>query len=133
MGNSTNSTDTNKFLCEDGTFIPVWEPTEGLSTEEMVGRGVVYILAMYFLFIGIAYLADIFMSAIEMITSTKKEVKIINERGEEEVVVVRIWNQTIANLSLIALGGAAPEVFMASITLITNGFEGQSSPTSGSF
>lgn len=31
----------------------------------------------------------------------------------------------IANLTLIALGGAAPEVFLATITLITNNFESE--------
>ena len=109
--------------CEDGLIIHVWQPTQNLTTGEVIGRGITYVVSMCYLFVGIAYLADIFMSAIEMITSTKKEIRIKNDKGIEEVVVIRVWNQTVANLSLIALGGAAPEVFLSIIELIKHNFE----------
>lgn len=98
---------------------------KNVSTGEAVGRGVVYILTMYYLFIGIAYLTDIFMASIEMITSVKKQVRIKDEQGREQMVVVCVWNQTIANLSLIALGGSASEVFLAFIQIISNEYKAE--------
>jgi len=115
--------DRTPSQCKDGTFLPTWlPPVEDITAAQTAGRGIVYLLAMIFLFIGIAYLANTFMSAIEIITSIKKEIRLRNDRGEEEVMVVRIWNQTIAKLTIIALGGASSEVFLATITLISNNF-----------
>ncbi len=94
--------DRTPSQCKDGTFLPTWlPPVEDITAAQTAGRGIVYLLAMIFLFIGIAYLANTFMSAIEIITSIKKEIRLRNDRGEEEVMVVRIWNQTIAKLTII--------------------------------
>lgn len=77
-------------------------------------RGVLYILFMFYLFIGIAIISDIFMGAIEVITSKKKTITrfdpITNEANTKEVLV---WNETVANLSLMALGSSAPEILLA--------------------
>jgi solute carrier family 8 (sodium/calcium exchanger) len=80
---------------------------------------------MYYLFLGIAYLADLFMASVEMITSTKKEVIIKDDKGQDQTIVVRIWNQTVANLTLIALGCAAPEVLLSCIEIVKNNFEAE--------
>ena len=69
-----NNRTHNYLECTDGAFLPAWLPLEDISTGQIVARGIVYILAMAYLFVGIAYLADIFMASIEMITSSKKEV-----------------------------------------------------------
>jgi len=77
-------------------------------------RGFLYILFMFYLFIGIAIISDIFMGAIEVITSKKKVITrfdpITNEANTKEVLV---WNETVANLSLMALGSSAPEILLA--------------------
>ena len=77
-------------------------------------RGFLYILFMFYLFIGIAIISDIFMGAIEVITSKKKVITrydpITNEAITKEVLV---WNETVANLSLMALGSSAPEILLA--------------------
>lgn len=44
------------------------------------------------------------MASIEVITSQEKEVKLKKINGECTIVLVRIWNETIANLTLMALG-----------------------------
>ena len=68
-------------------------------------RGGLYIAALSFLFVGIAIASDIFMSSIEMITSKKRIVKFYD--AEAQVMQRRdvlIWNETVANLTLMALG-----------------------------
>lgn len=77
-------------------------------------RGLLYICFLFYLFIGIAIISDIFMGAIEVITSKKKVITrydtITNEAITKEVLV---WNETVANLSLMALGSSAPEILLA--------------------
>ena len=68
-------------------------------------RGGLYILALSFLFVGIAIASDVFMSSIEMITSKKRIVKFYD--AEAQIMQRRevlIWNETVANLTLMALG-----------------------------
>ena len=90
-------------------------------------RGFLYILFMFYLFIGIAIISDIFMGAIEVITSKKKVITrfdpITNEANTKEVLV---WNETVANLSLMALGSSAPEILLAFVEqlgLLASGIE----------
>ena len=77
-------------------------------------RGVLYLLAMVYLFVGIAIVSDVFMCAIERITSQKR--KIVKWDPEKNVKVekeVLLWNETVANLTLMALGSSAPEILLA--------------------
>lgn len=108
--------------CQDGLLIPRWEPAENLSTGDRVARGLVYFLAMIYLFIGVSIVADRFMGAIEVITSKEKEVKVRKADGEIQIVVVRVWNETVANLSLMALGSSAPEILLSIIEVYAKDF-----------
>ncbi|CAJ1363702.1 unnamed protein product, partial [Effrenium voratum] len=49
--------------------------------------------------------ADKFVEAIEGITSTKRRVL---QRSTGRVITVSVWNGTVANLTLLALGSSAP-------------------------
>lgn len=42
---------------------------------------------------------------------------------EPEVVEVRVWNDTVANLTLMALGTSAPEILLAVIEIIGHNFQ----------
>ena len=86
--------------------------------------GIYFIFLMY-LFFGIAIIADIFMEAIEVITSTTKRVEIFDKTGKNKYFVeLPVWNETVANLTLMALGSSAPEILLAVIeTLQTLGEE----------
>lgn len=44
------------------------------------------------------------MSAIEVITSQEREIKLRRITGEQYTVLLRIWNETVSNLTLMALG-----------------------------
>jgi len=73
---------------------------------------------MVWFFLGIAIAADKFMEAISVITSKTKKIYV---NGEEIDVVV--WNETVANLTLMALGSSAPEILLATIETVALGFE----------
>lgn len=38
-----------------------------------------------------------------------------NANGETTVTTVRIWNETVSNLTLMALGSSAPEILLSVI------------------
>lgn len=82
---------------------------------------VAYFIALVYCFFGIAIISDTFMSAIEVITSKKKIVTKINEKsGEKETIQVKVWNATVANLTLLALGSSAPEILLSVIETMLN-------------
>ena len=62
----------HRLQCVEGMILPVWSPLEDVAKSVIVGRGIVYLMAMVYLFLGVAILADRFMASIEMITSKKK-------------------------------------------------------------
>ena len=108
--------------CSGGTlFLPFLDESgwiEGL-------RIFIYLIALLWCFMGVAIIADVFMCAIETITSKTKQVKRARQDSDEiDVVEIRIWNDTVANLSLMALGSSAPEILLAIIEItILNKFE----------
>jgi len=74
-------------------------------------RAFLYALALVYSFLGIAIIADIFMSAVEQICSQEKVVKL----KDGTTITAQIWNPTVANLTLMALGSSAPEILLAVI------------------
>ncbi|CAG7834155.1 unnamed protein product [Allacma fusca] len=109
--------------CEPGLILPVWEPQTDLSLGDRFARGLVYFLAMLYMFIGVSIISDRFMASIEVITSKEKEIKIKKPSGETQIVVVRVWNETVANLTLMALGSSAPEILLSIIEIWAKKFE----------
>ena len=86
-------------------------------------RGLLYLVCLFYLFLGIAIISDIFMGAIEEITSEKE--KIVLERRKdgtthEKVILYAVWNETVANLTLLALGSSAPEIVLSVIETLQN-------------
>ncbi|XP_061104257.1 sodium/calcium exchanger 2a isoform X3 [Conger conger] len=74
------------------------------------------------MFLGVSIIADRFMAAVEVITSQEKEVTITKPNGETSVTMVRIWNETVSNLTLMALGSSAPEILLSVIEVCGHGF-----------
>ena len=95
-------------------------------------RVICYLVALIWSFTGVAIIADVFMCAIETITSKVKLVKVAKPGSTDdyEEVEVRVWNDTVANLTLMALGSSAPEILLSIIEIIGNKFEaGQLGPS----
>ena len=79
-------------------------------------RGTLYLICMGYFFIGIAIASDIFMNSIEALTSKEREVAKWDKVNNEMIRFnVRVWNETVANLTLMALGSSAPEIMLATI------------------
>merc|ERR1712088_950504 len=56
--------------------------------------------------------------SIEMITAQEKEVSIKDPKsGKTQTVVVKVWNETVANLTLMALGSSAREIMLSVIEI----------------
>eukprot|EP00163_Fabomonas_tropica_P013589 TRINITY_DN2512_c0_g4_i2.p1 TRINITY_DN2512_c0_g4~~TRINITY_DN2512_c0_g4_i2.p1 ORF type:complete len:886 (-),score=274.86 TRINITY_DN2512_c0_g4_i2:228-2885(-) len=101
--------------CE--SFILV--PAENVWGRPM--RGFLYLMGLFYFFLGIAIVADLFMAAIEVITSKTRTVTEINPvTGQEETIELQVWNATVANLTLMALGSSAPEILLAVIETVMN-------------
>jgi len=110
--------------CEDGLIVPLWPGTDHMSMGDRFGRGILYATLMLYLFIGVAIASDKFMESIEMITAQEKEVSVKNPKtGKTQVVVVKVWNETVANLTLMALGSSAPEIMLSVIEIWAKDFK----------
>ncbi|XP_039284888.1 sodium/calcium exchanger 2 isoform X1 [Nilaparvata lugens] len=123
-------------ICPAGLILPLVDEREW----SLSFRRTLYLLLLLYFFLGIAIVTDIFMSAIETITSKTKKVYLAKSkkkshgsynsvvagglRAEEpEVVEVRVWNDTVANLTLMALGTSAPEILLSVIETVGHNFE----------
>uniref|UniRef100_A0A8C8DT48 Solute carrier family 8 member 4b n=1 Tax=Oryzias sinensis TaxID=183150 RepID=A0A8C8DT48_9TELE len=116
--------DSSLSLCVlvSGVVLPVWNP-QNPSVGDKVARAIVYFVALIYMFLGMSIIADRFMSSIEVITSQEKEITIKKSNGETTTATVRIWNETVSNLTLMALGSSAPEILLSVIEVCGHGFE----------
>ncbi|CAF3693875.1 unnamed protein product [Rotaria socialis] len=120
--NSTASFSCQKFKCSArGILLPFG--LEACMSIQL--RAVLYFIFLLYLFLGIAIVADIFMSSIETITSRRRKIRYPDptENDKYLTVEVRIWNDTVANLTLMALGSSSPEILLSIIEIIGNRFE----------
>jgi len=125
IANNLNPDGTPKGVnCGDGLIVPIWRPYTKLTGGDRFGRGLLYILLMVYLFIGVSIVSDRFMESIEMITAQEKEVTVKDPKsGKNQVIIVKVWNETVANLSLMALGSSAPEILLSVVEIWAKGFE----------
>ncbi|XP_015251430.1 PREDICTED: sodium/calcium exchanger 1 isoform X1 [Cyprinodon variegatus] len=128
LGSSVSAVSTNKTecskpeQCENGVLLPMWEPRNP-SFGDKVARATVYFVALVYMFLGVSIIADRFMASIEVITSQEKEITIKKPNGETTKTTVRIWNETVSNLTLMALGSSAPEILLSVIEIVGHGFD----------
>ena len=100
--------------CTDGLFVRGPVPT--------LGNTLKYLLLLAWSFLGVAVFADLFMVAIEEITSQEVVAKVQVGQGRSRTITSRIWNPTVANLTLMALGSSAPEILLSCIEIAGSGF-----------
>lgn len=113
----------------DRGYIEVFSNKEEICTSFLLIPGtellpypllaIAYFTTLMYLFLGVAIISDIFMAAIEVITSQTKKIKYEDESGVEKYLEVSVWNPTIANLTLMALGSSAPEILLSIIETVT--------------
>lgn len=120
--NMTSISEPGTINCKPGLIIPLWQPITNLALGDRIARGVVYFVMLVYLFVGVSIIADKFMAAIEVITSQEKQITIKKPNCEPQVISVRIWNETVSNLTLMALGSSAPEILLSIIEVYAQDF-----------
>jgi len=117
----TNTTANTAKICEPGSestglFLPIFE---GENDGSKGLRAVIYGTLLFYCFLGVNIIADAFMSAIETVTGAKKRVF---NKTTGRYVTVTVWNDTVKNLTLLALGSSAPEILLSIIEIMSNEF-----------
>uniref|UniRef100_A0A7S1JYZ2 Calx-beta domain-containing protein n=1 Tax=Vitrella brassicaformis TaxID=1169539 RepID=A0A7S1JYZ2_9ALVE len=114
--------------CPEGIFLPVFGDAEQRWPNAL--RAVLYLAGNIYMFLGIAIVADIFMGSIEVITSSLRPVVKEVAPGYKRRFHVKVWNDTVANLTLMALGSSAPEILLSVIEIYSREFyTGQLGPS----
>ncbi|XP_051528000.1 sodium/calcium exchanger 1-like isoform X1 [Myxocyprinus asiaticus] len=108
--------------CKEGVILPMWTP-QNPSFGDKLARATVYFVGMFYMFLGVSIIADRFMASIEVITSQEKEITIKKPNGETTTTTVRIWNETVSNLTLMALGSSAPEILLSVVEVCGHNFD----------
>ena len=114
--------DTDIYKCSDkGLLLPIVSE----YTWNLYARIIVYFVGLIWCFLGIAIIADVFMCSIEKITSKTREIKVASSDTADgyETIEVKVWNDTVANLTLMALGSSAPEILLSCIEIVGNKFK----------
>lgn len=100
-----------------GLLLPIFGESENSWPNGL--RVFLYLFGLLYFFLGVAVVSDIFMGAIEKVTS-KKVRKFDKALGRH--TTVKVWNDTVANLTLMALGSSAPEILLNVIFIFADGF-----------
>mmetsp|Transcript_67966 Transcript_67966/g.159977 ORF Transcript_67966/g.159977 Transcript_67966/m.159977 type:complete len:821 (+) Transcript_67966:114-2576(+) len=116
---ASNATTSEPRICEGGSGL--WLPLGGEWERDWPSevKIALYLLGLLYCFLGVAIIADVFMASIERITSVKKQV-VNKDTGKK--TTVKVWNDTVANLTLMALGSSAPEILLSIIELVGANF-----------
>ncbi|KJH46122.1 Sodium/calcium exchanger protein [Dictyocaulus viviparus] len=110
-----------KILCVQ--IFRILRPFMDLTPGDKILRGLIYFVVIAYCFLGVSIVADRFMSSIEVITSMERKI-VVKRPGLDPIEVqVRIWNDTVSNLTLMALGSSAPEILLSIIEVIAKKFE----------
>lgn len=83
---------------------------------------VLYFVGLLWIFQGIGLVCDQFMSAIEEITSRESEIWVEVRPGMKRLFTTQTWNDTVANLTLMALGSSAPEILLNVVEICLGDF-----------
>ena len=99
------------------------ESCEPAENDPQYGLAVVYCFLLLWSFSGVGIIADVFMEAIAVITSSSTLVEKEDPKsGDKQQIEIMTWNATVANLTLMALGSSAPEILLSVIEIVTGRF-----------
>ena len=116
-----NSTEISDYY----NALPDKADTEECTPAEndpQTGLAVVYCFLLLWSFSGVGIIADVFMEAIAVITSSSTLVETTDKAGEKQQLEIMTWNATVANLTLMALGSSAPEILLSVIEIVSGKF-----------
>lgn len=119
---SNRTTCGGSTYCIEGVILPIWKP-ENPAFPERIARATIYFVGLAYMFLGVSIIADRFMASIEVITSQERQITIKKPDGEKITTTVRIWNETVSNLTLMALGSSAPEILLSVVEVCGHNFD----------
>lgn len=119
---SSSSSCGGSAKCVEGVVLPVWLPLNPPFPERLA-RAAIYFVGLMYMFVGVSIIADRFMASIEVITSQERRVTVRKPNGEKVVATVRVWNETVSNLTLMALGSSAPEILLSVVEVCGHNFD----------
>lgn len=125
LANRTSSSSSScggSTKCVEGVVLPVWLPLDP-PLPERLARAAIYFVGLMYMFVGVSIIADRFMGSIEVITSQERRVTVRKPNGEKVVATVRVWNETVSNLTLMALGSSAPEILLSVVEVCGHNFD----------
>lgn len=126
LSNHTSCGGSTK--CIEGVILPLWLPVDPPFPERLA-RATIYFVGLIYMFLGVSIIADRFMASIEVITSQERHITIKKPNGEKITTTVRVWNETVSNLTLMALGSSAPEILLSVVEVCGHNFDaGQLGP-----
>lgn len=102
------TTRLNETLCNEAG---IWIPFIDESQIPLAVRAFLYLMGLLVVFFGIALASDLLMCSIGRITTQT----IIRRNSTGNLVEEHLWNPTVANLTLLALGTSAPEILLSTI------------------
>ncbi|XP_014915243.1 sodium/calcium exchanger 1-like isoform X1 [Poecilia latipinna] len=108
--------------CIEGVILPLWKP-ENPAFPDRLARATIYFVGLFYMFLGVSIIADRFMASIEVITSQERKITIKKPNGEKITTTVRVWNETVSNLTLMALGSSAPEILLSLVEVCGHNFD----------
>jgi len=115
------SIEVTRVNCDDGFLIPLLY-IDKTGPRENPGKSVLYFLILVYLLLGIAIYLNKLMESLETITSQMKRISVSDPvTGKPQVIFVKIWNQTVANL-VMALCSSFPIIFIAIIEVVARSF-----------
>lgn len=105
-GQTVEFTSNDAGFCQSAILPP------GFSMLNSWFLGIFYCVMLIYIFVGIMIISDIFMDAINVITAATIVVSERTTEGNVQRRQVNLWNPTVANLTLMALGSSAPEIML---------------------
>merc|ERR1711933_272232 len=100
-----------------GYVLPLFGDSEQSWPDPL--RTTLYLFGLVWCFLGVAIISDVFMGAIEHITSKKR---LVFHKPTKRHIMVKVWNDTVAKLTLMALGSSAPEILLSVVELLMSDF-----------
>jgi len=111
VANMVSTLTGKERICDVGGTNGVVFPGRPLGDTENRFKVLFYGFLLLYSFIGVSIVADMFMAAIERVTSKKRRIKVPGTTNR--YITTNVWNETVANLTLMALGSSAPEILLA--------------------
>ncbi|ESP03915.1 hypothetical protein LOTGIDRAFT_71451, partial [Lottia gigantea] len=87
-------------------------------------RATLYMMGLIWSFFAVAIVADAFMRGVVRITSKTRVIQVADPNTKTTTdVEVKVWNDTVANLTLLAFGTSAPEILLSVIEIVGGNFK----------